>query len=279
MRQRRVFVRRRLAGHGFIGHRILRDASSGTARTMTAEQAISMAARTSQQISSASTSIAIKVTGPATETTSGHLQLQLKPSLAMTATLSVTANGKTLPVKEVLANKAVYVNVPGVSQLTGKPWLEISFAQLSGKLGADFEQLLESMQNGDPLNQTQLFAASKNVRATGTQTINGVPTTRYSGSYSASSARAALSPGLRKLMSPGLNAVTGEVQFTVWIDGQHHVRRMVEVEHVNGATVSSTMDITAINQPVRITTPPASQVAPLSQRMLSGSGSSGSGVL
>lgn len=78
-------------------------------------------------------------------------------------------------------------------------------------------------------------------------------------------------------MGPGLNALTGDVQFTVWIDA-HHVRRMVEVEHVNGATVSSTINITAINQPVHITTPPASQVAPLSQRMLSGPGSGG-GVL
>jgi hypothetical protein len=207
------------------------------------------------------------------------MRLQLTPSLLRSAALNVTANGKTLPVDEVLGSKAVYVKIPGVSQLTGKPWLEISFAQLSGKLGADFEQLLQSMQNGDPLNQAQLFAAAANVRATGTQAINGVPTTRYSGSYSASSARAALSPSLRRLLGPGRNALTGDVQFTVWIDGPHHVRRMVEVEHVNGATVRSTMDITAINQPVHITTPPAGQVAPLSQRMLSGGGSSGGGVL
>ena len=237
-----------------------------------------MAARTSQQINSASTTVAIKLTGPATETTTGSMQLQLKPSLLMSAALHVTAGGKTIPVDEVLGGKAVYIKIPGVAQLTGKPWLEISFAELSGKLGASFEQLLQSMQNGDPLNQTQLFTAARNVRAAGTQTIDGVPTARYTGSYSASSARAALSPGLRRLMGPGLNALTGDVVFTVWIDRQHHVRRMVEVEHVNGATVNSTINITAINQPVHITRPPASQVAPLSQRMLSGAGSGG-GVL
>jgi hypothetical protein len=132
-------------------------------------------------------------------------------------------------------------------------------------------------QNGDPFDQAQLFAAT-DVRATGTQTIDGVRTTRYAGSFAASSARAALSPSLRRLMGPWLNTLTGNVPFTVWIDGQHQVRRMVEVEHVNGATVSSTINITAINQPVRITMPPASQVASLSQRMLTGAGP-GAGVL
>ena len=247
--------------------------SSGTAKTLTAQQAVSMAARTSQQINSASSTLAIKVTGPVTETTTGSMQLQLRPSTLMSAALTITTAGNSIPVNEVLGSKAVYVKVPGVSQLTGKPWLEISFAELSGKLGASFEQLLQSMQNGNPLGQTKLFAAAKDVRAAGTQTIDGIQATRYTGSYSASSARAALPPSLRRLMGPGLNALTGDVQFTVWIDAQHHVRRMVEVEHVNGATVNSTIDITAINQPVHITTPPASQVAPLSQRMLSGAGS------
>jgi LppX_LprAFG lipoprotein len=237
-----------------------------------------MAARTSQQINSASSTLVIKVTGPVTETTTGSMQLQLKPSTLMSAALTITTGGKTIPVDEVLGSQAVYLKIPGVSQLTGKPWLAISFAELSGKLGASFEQLLQSMQNGDPFDQTQLLATAKDVRAAGTQTIDGVRTTRYTGSYSASSARAALSPSLRRLLGPGLNALTGDVRFTVWIDAQHHVRRTVEVEHVNGATVSSTVNITAINQPVHITMPPASQVAPLSRRMLSGGGPSG-GVL
>ena len=72
-----------------------------------------MAARTSQQINSASSTLAIKVTGPATATTTGSMQLQLKPSTLMSAALTVTAGGKTIGVDEVLGSKAVYVKVPG----------------------------------------------------------------------------------------------------------------------------------------------------------------------
>jgi hypothetical protein len=64
--------------------------------------------------------------------------------------------------------------------------------------------------------------------------------------------------------------------FTVWIDGQHQVRRIVEVEQVNGASVDTTMNVTAINQPVHISPPPASQVAVFPQRLLN---TSGGGVL
>jgi hypothetical protein len=246
---------------------------------MSAQQAINMAAATSQRINSASTTMAVKVSGSTSATTTGSMQLQLKPSLLMSASLNIAAAGRTIPVDEVLGSQAVYVKVPGVSALTGKPWLKISFTQLSGKLGAAYGQLLQSMQNGNPLSQTKLFEVSKNVHATGTQVINGVQTTRYTGSYSAASARAALSPSQRKLLGSQLNSLTGDVLFTVWIDGQHHVRRVIETEHVGGSTVNTTINITAIDQPVHITLPPANQVAPLPQRLLNGAGSSGNGVL
>jgi hypothetical protein len=49
------------------------------------------------------------------------------------------------------------------------------------------------------------------------------------------------------------------VNFRIWIDGQHRVRKETEVESVNGMTINTTVTITAINQPVNITIPPASQ--------------------
>ncbi len=243
------------------------------------QQAINMAASTSQKVNSAAATMTVKVSGPTTVTTAGSLQLQVKPSLLMNAKLSITAGGKVIPVDEILGSKAVYVQVPGISELTGKPWLKITFAQLSGKLGSSFGALLQGLQNGNPFDQTRIFAVSKNVRATGTQVIDGVQTTRYTGSYTAQTALPALSPSLRKLMGSELNSLSGDVLFTVWIDGPHQVRRIVEVEHLNGATINTTVNIVAINQPVNVTPPPASQVAPLSQNLLGGSGSNGGGIL
>jgi hypothetical protein len=44
------------------------------------------------------------------------------------------------------------------------------------------------------------------------------------------------------------------VSFREWLDGQHNVRRAVEVE-TRGMVTATTINVTAINQPLRITLP------------------------
>ena len=51
----------------------------------------------------------------------------------------------------------------------------------------------------------------------------------------------------------------GTINFRVWIDGQHHTRKITDAETVNGEAINTTVNITAINQPVQIALPPASQ--------------------
>jgi hypothetical protein len=51
----------------------------------------------------------------------------------------------------------------------------------------------------------------------------------------------------------------GTVRFHIWVDGQHRPRKTTEIESIDGETISTTVNVTAINQPVQITAPPASQ--------------------
>ena len=252
--------------------------TASSAKPMTPRQAVNLAAAQSQRISSMSTQITVNVAGAANVTTTGSMQIQLKPTVLMSAALNVRINGKTIPLDEIVNSKAIYLKVAALSQMIGKPWLKLSLAQLSGKLGVDLGQPVRSAQDGNPLNQTSLFTVAKNVRATGTQVIDSVQTTRYAGSYTAAAALAGVAPSLRKAMGPELKNVNGDVRFAVWIDAQHQVRQLTEVENVNGETVSFTINITAINQPVNISAPPSSQVAGNPQSLLNHSGSGG-GVL
>jgi hypothetical protein len=153
------------------------------------------------------------------------------------ADASSSADGQTLPIDDVVSTTGMYLKSSVFSVFTGqtgKPWIEIPFATLSGNLGASLTGLLQDVQNGDPLTQTKMLAASKNVRSAGTQVVNGVRTTHYTGSFTASAALAALSPALRKQLGPLLKMVSGDVQFSTWIDAQHVVRRITEVETVGG---------------------------------------------
>jgi hypothetical protein len=87
-----------------------------------------------------------------------------------------------------------------------------------------------------------------------------VSTTEYVGSVTAGQALKALPASYRKALSPELAALGNTtIHFHVWIDGQHHVRKIIDVESVSGENISTTVTINAINQPVHITPPPASQ--------------------
>ena len=126
------------------------------------------------------------------------------------------------------------------------------------------------MQNGNAAQQTQVLTASKNVHVVGTEVVNGVETTNYRGTVTASTALATLRPSLRKELAPLLRLVTGGIHFDVWIDVQHVTRRLVEVEPIAGEQATVTLNVTAVNQPVQVTLPPASQVGILPKSQLGG---------
>jgi len=67
---------------------------------------------------------------------------------------------------------------------------------------------------------------------------------------------------LRKVLSSRLADMEDTlVSFHEWLDGQHNVRRAVEVE-TGGIVVVTTINVTAINQPIRIALPPAGPSLP-----------------
>jgi hypothetical protein len=232
-----------------------------SAAPMTPRTAISLAADKTQSVTSMTATFSEQITGTVAETTSGTVKVQMKPLLAK-VDATASANGQTFPIDEIGSAKALYLSSSILSVFngqTGKAWFEIPFASLSGNFGTSLNGLLQDVPNGNPLTQTKMLAAAKNVRSLGTQVVNGVRTTHYTGSFTASAALASLSPALRKQVAPLLKLVSGNIQFSAWIDAQHVVRRVTEVETVSGETVHSTINVTSVNRPVHVTPPPASE--------------------
>jgi hypothetical protein len=113
-------------------------------------------------------------------------------------------------------------------------------------------------------DQTELLTVAANTRVAGRQTIGGVSTTEYACSINAAEAQKTLPAGLRKALAPQLQPLgNNTISFHIWIDGQNDVRKYTDVVTANGETVRATATITALNQPVHITPPPASQTATL----------------
>jgi hypothetical protein len=242
--------------------------TTGTTAPLTPQKAIRLAADESRRVNSLAATFSERIGSPAVATTSATMQLRLKPKLLANVSLRTSTSGRTTTVDEIVSAKAVYLKER--SAQTGRPWIEIRFSDLGGSLGNSISSLLQAAQNGNPAEHTQVLTASKNVRAVGTQVVNGVETTHYKGSVTASTALASLKPAVRKGLAPLMKLITGQIHFDVWIDAQHVTRRLVEVETVVGEPATVTVNVTAVNQPVQITPPPASQVTILPRSQLRG---------
>jgi hypothetical protein len=234
---------------------------ASTASTpLTPRQALLAAASHAQKVTSASETLTVRDSGAQNATTAGTIQFQRKPTLQASETLNTTAAGKSTQIKVILTGAAIYLHEAALAGQLGKPWLKLDLSALNGTDLASIAQLAHSLQGNDFANQTQLLAVAKNVHVAGTQTVDGVATTEYAGSVRAAEARKTLPASFRKAMAPELQVLgNGTISFHVWIDGQHHTRKITDVETVNGETINTTVNITAINQPVQIALPPASQ--------------------
>jgi hypothetical protein len=231
---------------------------TGSAVQETPQKAISLAAEESRRVNTMAANFSEQVGNPVIATTSATAQLQLRPVLLANESLHTSANGQKVAVDEIVTAKAVYIK-ESTSQ-SSKPWVEVPFSELGGSLGSSISALLQDAQNANPAQQTEVLTASKNVHVVGTQVVNGVETTHYSGTVSASTALSKLPANVRKGLAPLLKLITGDIRFDVWIDAQHVTRKLIERETVEGEPATVTLNVTAVNQPVQIAPPPASEV-------------------
>ena len=241
------------------------NASQSGGTSLTPREALVAAVSHTQKVTSAVETLNVKVNGAQSLSTTGAVQVQLKPAVLIGANLNIVEAGKTTPIKEVLTGTAIYFSAPALTgQLSSKPWVKIPLSALKGTSAAGFGQLFHSLQSDSFTNQTELLTVAKNAHMVGRQTIDGTPTTEYAGSFKAAQALKSLPASYRSALSSELQVLGNTpISFHVWIDGQNHVRKMIETESVNGQNVTTTVNISAINQPVHVTVPPASQTAPM----------------
>jgi hypothetical protein len=248
------------AGPGHSG-----NAGSPAAGGVTASRALSLAAAQAQKVNSFTATMNIVSHGSLAAHMTGTLQERVRPTVLAHQVFSIHG-GSGLPIpgsmQTLLTSRAVYLNMSTLSQVAGKPWVKIPFSSLKKSMGVDLAPLIHQFQGNNPLAEAQMLTAATNVRAIGSQTIDGVQATEYTGTLDVGKAMTRLDPSLRKLVAPALSA-TGitTAHFRVWVDGQHQVRKLVETEGGSRYQVTSTIVITSINQPVHIHVPPASQVA------------------
>lgn len=242
---------------------------------------LTLAAARSRQVNSFVANVSINVSSGSVSTSlSGTMQDRTKP-LLIEARFSLTTAGSSLPggMTEIINGSAIYLKMPVITKKLGKPWLKMTFAEIRRSSGLNLSQLLQESNSGNPFHQTEMMAASKNARKVGTQIINGVRTTEYTGSYSVQSVLKSLPPAERSLGESGVSKLgVRTAHFRIWLDANDQPRQVVVREVGTSATITVRTDVVSINQPVNVRLPRPSQVRKLPASALKGTGGSSGGA-
>jgi hypothetical protein len=194
---------------------------------------------------------------------------QLHPSLLVSVNIaSLSFAGMSMPggIEEIVTPSALYIKWSYLTQMlhVSKPWLTTPVSFASKSSGINLSQILGQATGAGPLTQAQLLQGATSVRQVGTGSVDGVPVTEYTGTLPLDKGISYLS-GTAKTQLQQVIASAGftDETFTVWIDGQHTVRKVLVTEAGKELTDTITTTITSINQPVNIALPTAGQTSQL----------------
>jgi hypothetical protein len=189
----------------------------------------------------------------------GTFGVQRRPVLESAAITEAVA-GQTVRVAMILTKSDVYLKLGKAGGLPGAPagkWIKVP---LTGQATSSVQSLLQSVSGQNPMTEMAMLAAGDHLRAAGTATVDGVPTTRYTGSLSVPNALKHLPASTRALLGGALKMINGDIQFSVWIDGSHLIRKLTETESIESVTAHVTTTYYGFNQPLVAKVPAAGQV-------------------
>jgi hypothetical protein len=186
---------------------------------------------------------------------------------------SITINSSggaagTTAVTAIYDGTNYYLNDPQLSSMAGgKSWVEFNLSSM-GALGSSMGGLINSLKTESPTSYLSAMVASGDLKDVGTDTLNGVQTTEYTGTLTGAQA-ATLVSSVNGLTAPEVQELkqlftAGGIQsetMTAWVNSDN---LPVQVTETNTSTsLGTTTDITDFTDwgaPVTITDPPAAEV-------------------
>ncbi|GAA2135479.1 LolA-like protein [Actinomadura napierensis] len=260
-----------LALTGCLGDAGNKAGEAGENIRLTAAQVLGKTAQKTGQIDSFQADMSMTATGSSSGSMNmaGTMQYRTKPDLAFSMNFTnMTVGGQSMAgMQEVLVGRTIYMKIPQLTQLGGgasaKPWVKMSLDEVGAKSGMNVDELLQQSEQMDPVKNTKMLTASKDAREVGKETVNGVQTTHYTGTYRMSDAVAKLPADQRQAFEKNLakSGMNGDMHFDLWVDGQQLPRKMTMK---TGQTAAGVMTITTayrdFGKPVQVSAPPASQV-------------------
>jgi hypothetical protein len=238
-------------------------AKAGTGATGSILDAVHTAEEQSADASTMSATISLQVTGSTNASVSSSVKFQSDP-LAMSESVHETVAGQNFRLDAIIGASGFYVKSTALDSDPSKPWIEIPAANLAQL--KEIGVLLHRLQNDSPVSQSKLLLAvqDQQLSPAGHQVIDGVNTNAYAGSFNPATA---LPASEKKQFAAIIQQIQGNIDFELWLGPEDQLKKLTETEQLATADGQSTAKfsctIHSLNQTVKISPPPASQVTTL----------------
>ncbi|MCD7443764.1 DUF1396 domain-containing protein [Streptomyces lincolnensis] len=269
-------VHRRAAGTGLVALLVAAGAvGCGNEKSpeMTPAAAVAKAAKNTEDI----TSFRYRMTGrlPEEGRIKAEASMRTKPSVAMSMKMTALDQGADGTAEIRLVDKAMYIGggAAAAKEMDGKRWIKFDLGALGESgLGGSAPGAGQADQN--PATESAFLTGSDNIKKVGTETVDGVETTRYSGVVGLDDLKASLKDedketreqrekSLKQYEKLGVDELTMDM----WVDGDDHTKQFRMRGDADKGPLDMTVTFLDLNEKVAVTAPPAKETMDLAEMM------------
>jgi len=190
-------------------------------------------------------------------------QEQFAPQFAM----SMNLTSPQATVSEIWIGSTIYMKDAALTgALGGKTWVSFNLTAM-GALGSTMSAETGTLKNANPANLIEAMLVSDNLANLGSQTVDGVQTTHYSGTidpataYDSPLAKKYLTPAqILQLQSVDSAAGASTEKIDLWLASDGLPVQIVIVDTTSAGNTTSTMRFSDWGQSVSISAPPSDEV-------------------
>jgi hypothetical protein len=240
--------------------------------SMTPAAAVAKAAKNTEDI----TSFRYRMTGKVPE--QGRIKadasMRTKPTVAMSMKMTALDQGADGTAEIRLVDKAMYIGggAAAAKEMDGKSWIKFDLSAMGEEGLGEAPGAAQADQN--PATESTFLTGAKDVKKVGTDTVDGVETTRYSGVVSVADLKASLKDedketrerrekSLQQYEKLGVDELTMDM----WVDGDDHTKQFRMRGDADKGPLDMTITFLEYNKPVTVTAPPAKDTMDLAEMM------------
>ncbi|WP_217245511.1 DUF1396 domain-containing protein [Streptomyces sp. AC602_WCS936] len=246
---------------------------AGQSPEMTPAAAVAKAAKNTEEIDS----FRYRMTGQAPEEgrVEAEAQMQIEPTLAMSMKMSALDQGADAKAEIRIVDKAMYLGggAAAAKEMDGKSWMKFDLGAMGA--GDELNQLGGASQaDKNPATESTFLTGAKDVEKVGTETVEGVETTHYKGTVTLADLEKSLADedkatrekrqkSIEQYEKMGIDKLTMDM----WVDGDDHTKQFRMRGDADKGPLDMTITFLGINEPVKVTAPPAKDTVDLAEMM------------